>query len=163
MPQPPAKRLSFVSMPLQLDSFGVLLPPQRKWQRPEVSRWRRLEAGAYKHRIISWVPPRGIRAQSRHAPGNCISWPLRIGPKHRGTIHRRKLAAIEITAQSQFCLTKCDPPIPVLSRARCSASSFIKAAPRPRPQGTEAPKAPEKRGAGGWHVLRYLQRVLYAR
>ena len=36
--------------------------------------------------LFPGVPPRGIRAQIRHAPGDCISWPLRIGPKHRGAI-----------------------------------------------------------------------------
>ena len=40
------------------------------------------------HVIFSGVPPRGVRvrAQSRHASGGCISWPLQIGPKNRGVI-----------------------------------------------------------------------------
>jgi hypothetical protein len=41
--------------------FGVL-PPQRKWQRPEVSRWGRLEASAYNNGYV--LALRRIRAQS---------------------------------------------------------------------------------------------------
>ena len=44
----------------------------------------------------------------------------------------------QLRSQSQFCLTKCAPPIPVLCVCKSSPQRSIKATYPPRPQGTKA-------------------------
>jgi hypothetical protein len=81
-------------------------------------------------------PRRGKKKMRKSAAELIFSWVMFV--RTEIPCLRPKRYA-QLRSQSQFCLTKCAPPIPVCVFVQSSPQRLIKATYPPRPQGTKVP------------------------